>query len=298
MHSQSVGRSVVVSALVIVLAACSTISSPQPAPFSMKVGKVDETALAEARQLFGEGTIGLALVRTQDYLAANPGSATGHNLAGAILDRLGRFDLAERHYEKALTLRADYLAAINNYGLSKLQRARATNRLDLEEDAEVLLSQALELSVDPAKLGASHEALRAALAPRKRIDAAPPAALRRQPTAWLERRSANYSFLVTRPLQPEPVLADLEIEPALVFVTPGATLKPARIALAPTRARKIKVWASIGGAAPRLFGATSGHSILTLKPPKKPAWYHQLASIPAAAARNARTAILKFARLP
>lgn len=297
MRSRIAGRAIMVSALMAGLGACATFSRPQPAPLSIKVGEADETTLADARRLFGEGNTGLALVRIQAFLATNPGSASGHNLAGAIFDRIGRFDLAEHHYEKALTLRAGYLPALNNYGLSKLQRARATGRIDLEQDAEVLLSQALELSADPAKLGASHEALRAVLAPRKPPEA-PPIEPRRQPTVWLERRSENYSFLVTRPMQPWPVLADLEIDPALAFVTPGATFKTTRVALAPTRARRIRMWSSIGDAAPRLFGATAGLSILTLKPPKKSAWYHRLASIPAAAALNARTAIFKLARLP
>ena len=298
MRSRIAGRAIMVSALLLGLGACATFSRPQPAPLSVKVGEADETTLADARRLFGEGNTGLAFVRIQAYLAANPGSASGHNLAGAIFDRLGRFDLAERHYEKALSLQGGYLAALNNYGLSKLQRARATGRLDLEQDAEVLLSQALELSADPVTLGASHEALRAVLAPRKPVEVAPPMVPRRQPTVWLERRSESYSFLVTRPVQPWPVLADLEIDPALAFVSPGATLKTTRIALAPTRARRIRMWSSIGDAAPRLFGATSGLSILTLRPLKKPAWYQRLASISAAAALNARTAIFKLARLP
>lgn len=296
------GRVIMVSALGSGLFACSAFSGlqghTQTPALSVKVGEADEQTMTEARRLFDTGSTGLALVRIQAYLAANPGSVSGHNLAGAIFDSIGRYDLAQGHYETALDLKADYLPAINNYGLSKLQRARATARVDLEQEADVLLARALQLSGDPAQLATSHAALRAALAPRQAQLAGAPILARRQPTVWLERRTESYSYLVTKPSPAWPVLAELDLDPALALVSPGATFKTTRIALAPTRARNMRMWAAIGDAAPRLFGATSGLSILTLKPPKKPSWYTRLAALSADAAQNARATFLKLARLP
>jgi tetratricopeptide (TPR) repeat protein len=294
------GRLIMVSALGWGLLACSHSSEPpRTSSLGVKVAVADEQTLAEARRLFDEGNAGLALVRVEAYLSFNPNSASGHNLAGAIFDRLGRYDLAQGHYEKALAQQADYLPAINNFGLSKLQRARASARPELELEADALLARALELSGDPAELANSHAALRAALMPRKAPEAKAPARLPR--TAWLERRSEHFSVLVTKPAFAGPTLAELDLDPAIALVSPGATFKTTHFAIAPSRARRIRTWGSIGEAAPRLFGATSSLSILTLKAPRKPRWYNTFASIrfPADFALRARAAaLLKLAGLP
>lgn len=297
-----IGRVIMVSAVGCGLTACVSSSALQEqtgtTSLGVKFAEVDEQTLIEARQLFDAGNSGLALVRIQAYLAANPGSVSGQNLAGAIFDSIGRYDLAQRHYEKALAQQSDYLPAVNNFGLSMLQRARAADRLDLEQEADVLLARALELSGDPAQLAKSHEALRAALAPRAPSVAAAPIIPRRQPTVWLERRGESYSYLVTKPSPSWATLTELDLDPSMALVSSGATYKTMRIAIVPSRARRLRMWTSVGDAAPRLFGATTGLSILTLKAPKKPSWYSTFVSFPADAAHSARVAFLKFARLP
>lgn len=297
------GRLIMVSAIGLVVVACAspierpTISfTPTPA---VNEARAYERSMAEARRLFEEGNTAFALARIEAYLAVHADSASGHNLAGAIYDRIGRFELAQMHYEKALALHADYLPAINNFGLSKLQRARATARLDLEQEADALLARALALSSNPGQLASNHAALRSALpAQRAPQTVATPAPPREPATAWLERRSEGYSYLVTAPRNAPWQLARLDLDPRIALVSPGSTFQTTGISLVPKRGRRLRTWLALGDPAPRLFGAKSGLSILALKPPKKPTWYTRLAHAPADAALRARTALLKLVRLP
>src|SRR5262249_20717079 len=145
----------------------------------------------------------------------------------------------QSHYEKALALQADYLPAVNNFGLSKLQWAQQNGRPELEQEGEALLARAVSLSSEPDQLSSTHQAIRAELAAKMAARAVPAPAPVLAPTpplpprtAWLERRSENYTFVVTKPSL---ALADamaLNLDPSLALVSPGSTMATTFISLA------------------------------------------------------------------
>ena len=133
MRRIEVARLIMVSTMVSALGACALFVGEPRGASPLSAAPVTEQTLAEARSLFEMNNPGLALLRVEAYLAVDPNSAGAHNLAGAIYDRIGRYDIAQSHYEAALVLDENYLPAVNNFGLSKLQRAQATARLDLAQ---------------------------------------------------------------------------------------------------------------------------------------------------------------------
>jgi tetratricopeptide (TPR) repeat protein len=286
-----------VSGTACALSACAMfVTEPRP-DLSLAPAPTEQT-LAEARTLFDLDNPGLALLRVEAYLAVAPNSTAAHNLAGAIYDRIGRHELAQRHYEAALALDADYLPAVNNYGLSKLQRAQANARLDLAQEAEALLARAVTLSGEPERLSKSHQAVRAELA-RKIMASAPatkPPAPR--PHVWLERRGVAYTFVVTKPSFAAVEAAALNLDPGLALVSPGASSPASRIVLAPKQARQLSARFAAVAATPRVIRASSGLSILSIASKRKPKWYRgspaEIAAplLPAEQALSMRTAAL------
>ncbi len=291
MRGIEAGRLIMVTGLACALAACSflrrepvgiDVVSMRPASATS-----NEETLTAARRLLEQGNPGLALPKVEAYLSANPDSPSGHNLAGAIFDRIGRYELAASHYEKALALQGDYLAAINNFGLSKLQRAYAVGRPDLELEAQALLARAIELSANPEQLTGTHDAVRAALLQKRLAVPVVSAVPKVQRTAWLERRGEKFSYVVTKPSLAIASALALDLDPSLALVSPGATMASASMSIVPSRAQRMRAWLAVPKAAPRWFGFTSGLSVLTLKP--RPLW----------AALNARaSALLKLAARP
>lgn len=285
MRGIEAGRLVMVTGIACALSACTVLQHDAPS-MSLAIAASDAETLTTARRLFEQDNPGLALPKVEAYLNANPESPSGHNLAGAIFDRIGRYDLAASHYERALALQEDYLPAINNFGLSKLQRAYAIGRPDLEAEAQALLERAVALSADPQQLAGTHNAVRAALAP-KRLALAVTAAPRAARSAWLERRGAHFTYVVTKPSMTIADVAALDLDPSVALVSPGATMASTSMTIVPSRAQRMRAWLAVPKAAPRLFGFTSGLSVLSLKP--RPLW----------AALNARaSALFKTAALP
>ena len=274
------GRSIMVIAASLSIAACShssggsTAGTPSLAPAAPPD---TEQRLTEARRLFDESQSGLALVRVEEYLNANPQSTRGHNLAGAIFDRIGRHDLAERHYQAALAQEVDYLPALNNFGLSKLHRARKSARPDLEQEAEALLARAISLSDDPEALLRNHSSVRAVLSARPaapNIAAAPPAPVAPR-SVWLERRGASFTYVVTRPGDAtRAALMALDLDPTIALVSPGAGSGVSRVTFATAHAARLRSWTRVAHGAPQFYAATSGFSYLALAPRRrKPVWY-------------------------
>ena len=305
------GRVIMVSALGWGLVGCSFFEAESGAvksdALSVKAAEADAGALAEARRFFEQNNPGLALTRVEAFLNANPESASGHNLAGAILDRIGRYDLAESHYQKALAVQPDYLPAVNNFGLSKLQRARASGRAELEQEGEALLARARELATEPERLASIQNAARAELSTKPVATpvaaAAPVPAPTVQRSAWLERRSESYTYVVTKPsLEIAEALA-LDLDPALVLVSPGATMATTFIAIGPSPREwgRMQAWLAPKGA-PRLVSAAPGVSVLSLQSTSR--WYRgnptiQPVTLPAETALDARAkALLTVASLP
>lgn len=289
------GRLIMVSGVASALSACAMFVS---APRDLSLApQVNEQTLAEARTLFDLNNPGLALARVEAYLAVDPNSTGAHNLAGAIYDRIGRPELAQSHYQAALALDTNYLPAVNNYGLSMLQQAQSTARLDLAQEAEALLARAVVLSAEPDRLSRAHAAVRAELA-RKLVAAAPaPKPPRPQPLAWLERRGIAYTYVVTKPSLAAVEAAALDLDPALALVSPGAS-PTSRIVLAPKQAHQLAARFAAAASTPRVIRASSGLSILSLASARRPRWYRgspaEVAPPPLAAeqALSTRTAAL------
>ena len=300
MHGIEAGRFVMVTGMACALAACSFLRSEpvgvDAASLSLTNAASEAQTLTTARRLFEQDNPGLALTRVEAFLNANPDSPSGHNLAGAIFDRIGRYDLAASHYEKALALEGDYLPAINNFGLSKLQRAYAIGRPDLELEAQVLLARAVELSANHEQLTGTHNAVRATLLPKRLeqpVVATTPRALR---TAWLERRGEKFTYVVTKPSLAIANAQALDLDPSLALVSPGATMASTSMSIVPSRSQRMRAWLAVPKAAPRLFGFTAGLSVLSLKP--QPRWYSGIrAAIPTTLTARAN-ALLKLAALP
>lgn len=291
MRGFDAGRLVMVTGLACVLSACTVLQNGaggvNAASISLASATSDAETLTTARRLFEQDNPGLALPKVEAYLNANPNSPSGHNLAGAIFDRIGRYDLAAIHYEKALALQGDYLPAINNFGLSKLHRAYAIGRPDLELEAQALLARAVDLSSNPEQLTGTHNAVRAALAPKRIAQPIVATMPRVARSAWLERRGEKFTYVVTKPSLSIANALALDLDPSLALVSPGSTMASTSMTIVPSRAQRMRAWLAVPKAAPRLFGFTSGLSVLSLKP--RPLW----------AALNARAnAFLKLAALP
>lgn len=305
MRSIEVVRLIMVSAMALPLGACALFVGEPRGATQMSAAPVTEQTLAEARSLFEMNNPGLALMRVEAYLAVDPHSAGAHNLAGAIYDRIGRHDLAQGHYEAALALDANYLPAVNNFGLSKLQRAQATARLDLAQEAEALLARAVMLSGEPDRLAGSHATMRAELAAKIAAAAPAPKPARPQPLAWLERRGLAYTYVVTKPSLAAADASALDLDPAVALVSPGASFPMTRIVLAPKQAQQLAARFAGAAATPRVIRASSGLSILSLAPARRPRWYRGSPGefapppLPAEQALSTRTAaLLKVASLP
>ncbi len=84
--------------------------------------KADPAASARARVAIAAEYIQtnkpeLALQSLERALELDPKSAEAHNVMGVLLEKDDNFVEAEQSYRKALSLKADYPQARNNYGV-------------------------------------------------------------------------------------------------------------------------------------------------------------------------------------
>ena len=96
---------------------------------------------ASGKEHLNAERFGNAVAAFRLALAQNPANVRALNGLAAAYDRLGRHDLAETHYRRALNLRPNNLQTLNNFGFSNLLQGR----LDI---ANALLSDAHD--IDPA----------------------------------------------------------------------------------------------------------------------------------------------------
>ena len=80
--------------------------------------------LEKATAHFRAGRYGLAVERFQTALAKNPASIRALNGLGACFDQLGRFELAQAYYYRALDLEGDSVQTLNNLGYSLVLQER------------------------------------------------------------------------------------------------------------------------------------------------------------------------------
>ena len=227
-------RTIMVSATALAIAACAVISGDETSPPARVDAADSSIEYSSARNYLDTSQFGFAVTHIEAFLVAEPASAKGQALAGVIYDRIGRFDLADHHYKLALQLDPQSVAVKNNYALSKLQWAQASGRIDLANEAMALLDEAAALDDKNAKLAGNKQGAQQIIADLQARQAAAPTPIATPaatdetatfaPAAWLERRAASYTFVVTEvSASMADAITRFHVDPAVAMVTPGAT---------------------------------------------------------------------------
>lgn len=90
------------------------------------------------KKQFAEGLYGMALKNFRVAMVREPKSLDRLNAVAATYDKLGRFDLAERYYARALGVDPDSVQTLNNIGYSFLiQKDYVSARYYLDQAAKV-----------------------------------------------------------------------------------------------------------------------------------------------------------------
>src|SRR5262245_45045351 len=122
------------------LAGCQTTQIPAvsesiPATFTVQdptdvqYYRSDEP-LKLAFEHFNRGSFGLAAQYFEDAVTKAPKDATAWIGLAASYDRVGRFDLADRAYGRALRLEGETTALLNNQGYSYMLRGKLVEARD------------------------------------------------------------------------------------------------------------------------------------------------------------------------
>ncbi len=128
--------------LIIGLAGCQPTATPTPVPDAVtgqnpadiKYYPSDEPVKL-CIQRFQEGNFGLAQQYFQDAVEKMPKDAAAWVGLAASYDRLGRFDLADRSYARAVKLVGHTPSILNNEGYSYMLRGQLVKARELFEDA-------------------------------------------------------------------------------------------------------------------------------------------------------------------
>src|SRR5262249_5259611 len=118
----------------VLLAGCQTdgtpfVSETIPAtatvqdPTDVQYYPSDEP-LKLALEYFNRGSFGLAAQYFEDAVTKAPKDATAWIGLAASYDRIGRFDLADRAYKRAIRLSGETTALLNNQGYSYMLRGK------------------------------------------------------------------------------------------------------------------------------------------------------------------------------
>lgn len=92
--------------------------------------------LGKAQLALGDGAEAVESLSRADAIAPNNWSL--QSAIGIGYDRIGMYDLAARHYTKALELAPDNVTVLNNFALSKAQSNQLTDAIALLEQAAAL----------------------------------------------------------------------------------------------------------------------------------------------------------------
>lgn len=104
----------IVLSLSILLMACAS-SGPTPEPGKESVeGAVVNVKLATG--YIQQGDYEVALEKLQRALQFDPNYATAHTVMGVLYGRIGKLDLAGKHYKRAVELNPHDGSVLNNYG--------------------------------------------------------------------------------------------------------------------------------------------------------------------------------------
>lgn len=133
----------------LLLSSCALQPAATNVPGATSAGAanvVQSANLEMARAAFRNGSYGIALNHLERELALRPDSVSALNGLGATYDQLGRFDVAQRYYFRALALAADPTTTLANLGYSNYLQGKSA------EAAKILQ---LALSLDPGNEVAS-----------------------------------------------------------------------------------------------------------------------------------------------
>jgi tetratricopeptide (TPR) repeat protein len=184
-------------------AGCSAVTSSNEAAWQAAPPPAGDR-LQEGKAHFEQGNYGLAVAAYRASLRDNSSSVRALNGLAASYDRLGRFDLARRYYQRALEISPHSAQTLNNMGYSLILEARQN-----KGDA-VLTAQARSYFQQASQSDGRHPSIAGNLAmlKSKPVSLTAPRDLRRpllamvEPDrygAWVERRNKERRFLVTDP---------------------------------------------------------------------------------------------------
>jgi type IV pilus assembly protein PilF len=108
-------------ALVVMLAGCASNSESYPTRDSKDIAaeetaKAVDTHVQLAVGYLQRGQLEIALEKIETALKFDSKSGDAHTVAGAINERIGRYDEADRHYYRAVKLEPKNGGVLNNYG--------------------------------------------------------------------------------------------------------------------------------------------------------------------------------------
>jgi tetratricopeptide (TPR) repeat protein len=113
------------------------------------------TDIGAARAAFARGNYGIAIDHLESELARSPASLAALNGLGSSYDQLGRYDVAQRYYFRALDLAPQSSLTIGNIGYSYLLQGRSLEAASL---LQLALHFDAENRVAAANLGFAREA--------------------------------------------------------------------------------------------------------------------------------------------
>lgn len=128
--------------------------SPASAQSEMRLQLV-KTDMSAARAAFARGNYGIAIDHLESELARSPASLAALNGLGSSYDQLGRYDVAQRYYFRALDLAPQSSLTISNIGYSYLLQGR---NLEAASLLQLALHYDAENQVAAVNLGLVREA--------------------------------------------------------------------------------------------------------------------------------------------
>jgi len=120
-HNHGTSRQLFFLSCIILMSACAS-SSSQPDNRNQKVIEEERTAKAVDTHVqlavgyLQRGQFEIALEKIEIALEHDPKSADAHTVAGAVNERIGRYDQADYHYHRAVKLKPNGGGVLNNYG--------------------------------------------------------------------------------------------------------------------------------------------------------------------------------------
>lgn len=170
----------------------------------------------EGRQHFFAGQYGLAVNEFHTSLLLEGGQADTYNALGATYDKLGRFDLAQRYYKRALAINPNSPEYLNNYGYSLFlqgktqQAARFFSRARRQDANNPVIQANLRRALEAGKPAQKY--LASAAEPYQPEAAEPPVGKVR-----LERTARNVYTVISKPrpeMEAKATVPDVDSRPA------------------------------------------------------------------------------------